>query len=134
MSLEVKIREILKEEKENRVLSVAADVLRALVILHGSAWRSDLMDTLTGLWSIKGLDAGDMIDRERALPEALEKLSESGLLRSERRLRADLGRREPVEEELYSAVNLISLIRTLSFDHTIDKYRREVMGYRTLRL
>ena len=129
----MKVKEILREEDKNQVLSVAADVLRALVILHGSAWRTDLMDTLTGLWSIKGLDAGGVIDREKALPKALEKLNEVGLLKSERKLRADLGRQEPVEDELYSAVDLISLIRTLSSDHTIDKYRREVMGYKFLR-
>ena len=101
MSFKEKINGILNREKEDLGLSVAADVLRALAILHGSAWQSDLMDTLTGLWSIRGLDLDGIIGREQMVPKALKQLSELGLVRSEKRLRGDLSRQESVKDELH---------------------------------
>ena len=133
LSVEDKINKILEKEREDHVLSVAADVLRALVILHGAAWKSDLMDTLTGLWSIRGLNLDDMIRRERLIPEALKELSESGLVRSEERFRSDLSRREPIKDELHSVRNLGALIRIFAADSLIEKYKREIMGYGALR-
>jgi hypothetical protein len=133
LGFEEKIGEVLKKEKEDHVCSVAADVLRALVILHGSAWQSDLMDTLSGLWSIKGLDLNGMIGREDLVPKAIKMLNELGLIQSEKRLRADLSRQEPVKDELHSAKSLGTLIRVFATDSLIERYRREIMGYEALR-
>ena len=62
------------------------------------------------------------------------KKSESGMVQSKKMLRADLSRREPVEEELHRIKNLINLIRGFAGDSLIERYRREIMGYKTLRL
>lgn len=132
MSIEDTVNEILKKEKSDQLYSVAADVLRALVILHGSAWQSDLMDTLTGLWSIKSLELDEMIGREDVVPKAIKLLNEKGLVRSEERLRGDLSRQEPVKDELHTATNLITLIRLFTVDSLIEKYKRDVMGYSSL--
>ncbi|MEM2111167.1 MAG: hypothetical protein QXX08_04740 [Candidatus Bathyarchaeia archaeon] len=124
-----KIYELIKKEKEDSVSSVACDVLRAMVILHGSAWQSDLQDTLTGLWSLSFLTLDRMIDKESLVPEALKQLNVLGLIQSEKKLRSDLSRQEPVEDELHSVKNLRALIVIFGSDHLVEKYRREIMGY-----
>ncbi len=133
MSVKEKISEILKKERKDNVFSVAADVLRAFVILHGSAWQSDLMDTLTGLWSLKELDLDAIIGGENLVPKALNRLSGLGLVESKKSLRADLSRREPIKEELHTVKNLGTLRRIFAADPLIEKYRREIMGYNSLR-
>ena len=121
--------ELLAKEKQDRISSISVDILRALVILHGSAWQSDLVDTLSGLWRLKGLNMNDMIDLVRSVPEALRKVEESGLIESEQRSRGDLSRLEPVEDKLYSAKGLWPLNSILSSDQLIQRYKREVMNY-----
>jgi len=129
LSDEEKIYEIIKKEKEDCVLSVASDVLRAMVILHGSAWQSDLHDTLTGLWSMRGLNLDGMISREDLVPKALKHLNSLGLIQSEKKLRSDLSRQEPVKDELHNVKNLRALIGIFASDSLVERYRREIMGY-----
>ena len=129
MSTEKKIAELFRKEKDDRVSSVAADILRSLVILHGSAWRSDLWDTLTDLWRIKEIDLKGMISREKLVSKALVQLNVLGLVESERRLRSDLSRQEPVEDELHVLKDLKISIKVFAFDSLVARYRSEIMGY-----
>ena len=122
--------ELLAKEKMDRISSVSVDILRALVILHGSAWQSDLVDTLSGLWRLKGLGMNDMIDLVHSIPEALKKVEELGLVESEQRPRGDLSSVEQVEDKLYSTKGLWPINSILSSDPLIKKYIREVMNYR----
>jgi hypothetical protein len=122
--------ELLAKEKMDRISSVSVDILRALVILHGSAWQSDLVDTLSGLWRLKGLGMNDMIDLVHSIPEALKKVEELGLVESEQRPRGDLSSVETVEDKLYSTKGLWPINSILSSDPLIKKYIREVMNYR----
>jgi hypothetical protein len=121
--------ELLAKEKMDRISSVSVDILRALVILHGSAWQSDLVDTLSGLWRLKGLGMNDMIDLVHSIPEALKKVEELGLVESEQRPRGDLSSVEPVEDKLYSTKGLWPINSILSSDSLIKKYIREAMNY-----
>ena len=122
--------ELLAKEKMDRISSVSVDILRALVILHGSAWQSDLVDTLSGLWRLKGLGMNDMLDLVHSIPEALKKVEELGLVESEQRPRGDLSSVETVEDKLYSTKGLWPINSILSSDPLIKKYIREVMNYR----
>ena len=122
--------ELLAKEKMDRISSISVDILRALVILHGSAWQSDLVDTLSGLWRLKGLGMNDMIDLVHSIPEALKKVEELGLVESEQRPRGDLSSVETVEDKLYSTKGLWPINSILSSDPLIKKYIREVMNYR----
>jgi len=125
----IELDKLLAKEKRDRISSISVDILRALVILHGSAWQSDLVDTLSGLWRLKGLSMSDMVDLVHSVPEALKKVEELGLIESEQRPRGDLSRLEPVEDKLYSAKGLWPFNSILSTDTLIQRYKREVMSY-----
>ena len=133
MSLEENIRELLAKEKSGDVASVATDILRSLVILGGSAWQSDLLDTLAGLCTVKGIIASGLMGQLGLISKALKRLNDLDLIHSETRLRSDLGRKEPAKEEFHFTDHLQALARVFAADSIIDKYRREIMGYNTLR-
>ena len=46
------IVEDLVKKGDDPVYRAAVDILKALYILYGSAWESELKDTLMGLWGI----------------------------------------------------------------------------------
>ncbi len=127
MSAREKIVEVLKHEKEDPVLSVAADILRALAISYGSAWHSELLDTLVGLWTIKSVDMRMLGNRDELVSKALKRLNELGLVQSEKRPRADLGAKESAKEELHTVKDLQELIKAFTADTTIDKYKQETI-------
>jgi hypothetical protein len=123
------LEELMRKEKDDLISSIEVDVLRALVILHGSAWQSDLMDTLSGLWRLKGLRLESMINLGNHVPQALKMLEEMGLIEAEVRPRGDLSRLGPVDDILYSAKGLWHLNSMISGDQLIHRYKRETMGY-----
>ncbi len=125
--LEKAVREILEKEGESPVYEAAADILRALLILYGSGWESDLRDVLLGLWSIEGVGLEKMGELQHALPEAEKLLSDAGIIKVERRMRADLSGK-PQEEKIYTTGILTTLLRVLASDLKIDRYRYEVSG------
>ena len=125
--LEKTVREILEKEGESPVYKAAADILRALLILYGSGWESDLRDVLLGLWSIEGVGLEKMGELQHALPEAEKLLSDAGIIKVERRMRADLSGK-PQEEKIYTTGILTTLLRVLASDLKIDRYRYEVSG------
>ena len=125
------IEEILRdliERRDNPVYRAAVDILKALYILYGSAWESELKDTLMGLWSIRGLSLSEVGEIEGRIPEAAETLKKLGVIKVEERFRADLGRSEPIKERFYEVNNLTALLRVFSSDQEIDRYRYEILG------
>jgi len=38
------------------VNKAAVDLLKALLLMYGSAWESELKDMLMTIWSVRGLD------------------------------------------------------------------------------
>lgn len=124
-----KVKGSEKEEFEE----LEVDVLRAMILLHGYAWKPDLYDTLSTIWRLKGLDFHQMIEASELLPKILDKLGRKGILRFERRLRGDLSRSEPLEDTLYFLENEKNISEKLSSDHIVLKYRKEIMGYDNLR-
>mgnify|MGYP000002778546 CR=1 FL=1 len=125
------IEEILRdliERRDDPVYRAAVDILKALYILYGSAWESELKDTLMGLWSIRGLSLSEVGEIEGRIPEAAEALKKLGVIKVEERFRADLGRSEPIKERFYEINNLTALLRVFSSDQEIDRYRYEILG------
>ena len=125
------IEEILRdliERRDDPVYRAAVDILKALYILYGSAWESELKDTLMGLWSIRGLSLSEVGEIEGRIPEATEALKKLGVIKVEERFRADLGRSEPIKERFYEVNNLTALLRVFSSDQEIDRYRYEILG------
>jgi len=109
------------------------DVLRAMVLLHGYAWKPDLHDTLSTIWRLKGLDFHQMVEASELIPKVLEKLCQKRILKFERRLRGDLSRSEPLEDTLYFLENERKISEILSSDPIVLRYRKEIMGYDNLK-
>ncbi|MEM3573315.1 MAG: hypothetical protein QXJ62_03685 [Nitrososphaeria archaeon] len=113
---------------------IQKDVLRAMVILHGAAWKSDLHDTLSTIWRLKKLDFNEMIKVSERLPKTLEELKSKGILQWEKRFRGDLSRSEPIEDTLYYLENVKEVSDKFSSDSIVLKYRSKIMGYNSLKL
>jgi hypothetical protein len=123
----------LVEGDEGGFGELEVDVLRAMVLLHGYAWKPDLHDTLSTIWRLKGLDFNQMVEASELIPKVLEKLCQKRILRFERRLRGDLSRSEPLEDTLYCLENERKISETLSSDPIVLRYRKEIMGYDSLK-
>lgn len=124
--VEQAIREILGSAGRGIVERTAADILRALLLLYGSAWESDLMDTLTCLWGIRGMSLDEMGEAQSALPDAEKLLAEKGLIKVESKYRADLGKSEPNLEKFISTDHLFTLMRMLSGDAELNRFRSQM--------
>jgi len=123
------IRE-LKSKEETEVLGkTCCDILRTLTVLHGSAWDSDLMTTLSELWRMKNLNEDQISNLQGKIKGALKILNENKIVVSQMRMRADLSKTGPTEETLHSALDFITLLREFGGDRDVLRYRREIMGY-----
>ena len=126
-SVEEIIKDLIKKG-DDPVYRAAVDILKALYILYGSAWESELKDTLRGLWSIRGLSLSEIWEIEKMISKAAEVLNELSVIKVEEKFRADLGRSKPIKERFYEVNNLTVLLRAFSSDREIDRYRYEVSG------
>lgn len=129
------MEDIIKQNMEAEDFDeIQKDVLRAMVILHGAAWKSDLHDTLSTIWRLKKLDFNDMIKASESLQKALEELKSRRILQWEKRFRGDLSRSEPIEDILYYLENVKEVSEKFSSDHIVLKYRSKIMGYNSLKI
>ncbi|MCD6312701.1 MAG: hypothetical protein J7L79_02675 [Thaumarchaeota archaeon] len=106
----------------------AVDLLKALLLMYGSAWESELKDMLMTIWSVRGLDLEEMGRMQKAVEEAEEMLQKAGLITVEEKERGDLGRREPIKEKLYELQNLFQVMKLLGGDPELDKIRLQLQG------
>jgi hypothetical protein len=125
--VEQALRDLLRSADKGIVERTAADILKALLLLYGSAWEGDLMDTLAGLWSVRGMGLEELGEAEAAIPEAEKLLVEKGLIRVEKRYRADLGEGGPILEKFISTDHLLLLMKVFSGDVELDKFRYQMM-------
>jgi len=125
--VEQALRDLLRSVDKGIIERTAADILKALLLLYGSAWEGDLMDTLAGLWSVRGMGLKEMGEAEAAVPEAEKLLVEKGLIRVEKRYRSDLGESGPILEKFISTDHLLLLMRVFSGDIELDRYRYQMM-------
>lgn len=124
------IRELKEKEETDILRKTCCDILRAVTILHGSAWDSDLEGTLNELWFMKELGADQIEVLQKKIKDALKILNEKGIVTSQNRLRADLSKPYPTEENMHTAKDFVTLLREFGGDKDVIRYRREIMGYR----
>jgi len=122
-----KIRDLLQRQEESKTDKAAIDLLKALLLMYGSAWESELKDMLMMIWSIRGLGLDEMGEMQAALNEAEKILQEAGLITIEEKARGDLGKSEPITEKLYTTKHLFLLMRLLR-DSELDKLRFQLQG------
>jgi len=118
------IKELLPKERDDDFSRASCDVLRALTILGGRAWHSDLIDTLMGLWSIRTSEMQQTTSIRGHLDDAIRFLNEKQIIISEKKQRADLSG-SPVEELLHSSKDYFGLLRNFGGDREVLKYTRE---------
>ena len=122
-----KIRDLLQRQEESKTDKAAIDLLKALLLMYGSAWESELKDMLMMIWSIRGLGLDEIGEMQAALNEAEKMLQEAGLITIEEKSRGDLGKSEPITEKLYTTKHLFLLMRLLR-DSELDKLRFQLQG------
>ncbi|MCD6530237.1 hypothetical protein J7L06_08160 [Candidatus Bathyarchaeota archaeon] len=124
------IRDLKEKEEADPLYMVCCDVLRALMILHGSAWHSDLTLTLEEIWGLRDLPFDKAYELRDRVNKAIKLLSERGLILVENRVRASLSSSKPTKEEFYQIKDFFPLLREFGGDKYVLRYRREIMGYR----
>ncbi|MEM1518084.1 MAG: hypothetical protein QXI27_03910 [Nitrososphaerota archaeon] len=129
MDKESAIREILARENSDPEFMVAADIMRAMVILYGSGWESDVLDVVSGLWTLKNLPMDKMSILQARFQDGAKILEKAGIITIQLSPRAYLEESKPVEEKLYKTPDLTTLLRMLAADRYIDKYRFELSGW-----
>ena len=124
------IRDLKEKEKTDILYRACCDILRALTILHGSAWQSDLIPTLEEIWGLQDLTLDDVDNLRRKLDDALKMLNERGIVSSEKRVKASLSSSRSREEMFHYTRSFFALIQEFGSDRYVMKYRKEIMGYR----
>jgi len=126
------IREVvrgLKEKEESDPLSRAScDFMRALVILHGSGWDSEVSDTMAALWNLRGDQSSDISQYHKALKKIIQSLNSQDIVQSAKKKRSVLSSRNPVDEVLHTVEDMNILHQFFSGDRWVEKFRREIMG------
>jgi hypothetical protein len=117
------LRELRSREESNLPEKVACDILRALTILGGSSWESELSDTLLELWHQDQSQPVDLSRLQTEIEGALKTLNDRGVITSQRRVKADLSAQAQREEMLYSALSYSLLISVFGSDRQVLKYR-----------
>ncbi len=127
-SLEKQVRSLLERQDESAANKAAIDVLKALLLLYGSAWESDLKDMLAIIWSARQLSLEDMGELQAAMSDAEKILQEMGLIKIEEKYRGDLSKSEATLEKLYTTDHLLLLMKILGGDKELDRIRFQLQG------
>jgi len=98
------------------------DVLRVLVVYSGASWKSEHARELPLYHAFKGEPEDD---DEMQLDGALGKLEKEGLVKVEKRVRADMGARGSVEDELITLVDILATRNAMAKDRVLTSYMRE---------
>jgi len=126
---EYAIKEILSRENSGPEFMVAVDILRAMVILYGAGWESDVLDVVSGLWTVKNLPMDKMGELQAKFQDGVKILEDAGIITIQVSPRAYLEESKPVNEKFYKTPDLTTLMRLLAADRYIDKYRFELTGW-----
>ncbi|MGQ9639934.1 MAG: hypothetical protein ACUVUB_05740 [Candidatus Bathyarchaeia archaeon] len=113
------LQDLRMGEGDSLHLKVACDILRVLTIMGGSAWETELDQTLLELWSLGEAHHHDLESLQGAVEEALELLRGRKVLSIKRGVRADLETKVQREENLYSICDFTSLLRVFGGDRQV---------------
>ncbi|MEM2843179.1 MAG: hypothetical protein QXZ53_04795 [Candidatus Bathyarchaeia archaeon] len=110
------------EESKDRVAKTACDILRALLILGGSGWEAELLDSIAAIAVFSG-DLSSTASMQE-IEEAIDYLKRKGLIDSKRMQRADLTGVSIIEENFYSLKNFIASMQVFGADKAVLRLRR----------
>jgi len=116
-----RVSDILSAEKRGGLHIAMLDVLRTLVVCGGTSWKSELVRDLALFRTFKG---GTGAVDEKELDEALGRLGKEGLVKAEKRVRADMSARGGVEDELITLVDILATRNALAKDRVLTSYMR----------
>jgi hypothetical protein len=119
-----KIRFIRKEEEKDIFHKVCSDILRALTILYGSAWQSDLESVLLTLWQLRNIELDKIPEFEKNIEKAIKYLNEEGIIKSQERMKGDLSGK-PVKEVFHTILNISFLLIVYGGDKEVLNYRKQ---------
>ena len=114
---------LLSSEQRSELSRAMLDVLRVLVVNRGTSWRSELVQDLALLRAFKG--ESEAVDKEE-LDKALKRLEENELVKTEDRIRGDLGARGEVKDVLIWLTDFVATQAALSKDRTLSSYMCEM--------
>ena len=133
MSLREAVLKLKEKETGDPFSRASCDFLRAIVVLHGSGWDSEVSDTMATLWSLRGDSSSDISQYHKALKKAVESLNTQRIVSSTKKKRSILSSSQPSDEILHTAVDLNILHEVLGGDRWVEKFRRDVLGYTHIR-
>jgi hypothetical protein len=110
------LRELKARERSDDLSRMLCDVLRAMAVLGGSAWESDLHDSLRMIWSQRQEE--DKLGGS-LLPKALEFLQEKQILRVEKRARGELATEKATDETFYRVGDWLAVLRVFGGDKEV---------------
>jgi len=110
------LRKLKAGERLDDLSRMLCDALRAMTVLGGSAWESDLQDTLRMIWSLRQEEDKPAI---AMLSRALEFLQEKEILRVEKRAKGDLSTEKATEEGFYQVEDWLTILRMFGGDKEV---------------
>lgn len=110
------LRDLKARERSDDLSRMSCDILRAMTVLGGSAWESDLHDGLRLIWSLRQEE--DRLETT-LLAKALESLQDKQILRVEKRIRGDLTSGKATEEAFYRVGEWLTLLRIFGGDKEV---------------
>jgi hypothetical protein len=116
-----RISGMMSAEGQEELSRLMLDVLRVLVVYNGTSWKSELAQELPLLRAFKGEPepAGKMLE------DALGRLQRDGLLKVEKRERAEIGGRGHVRDELVTLTDTQLTRSALAGDRVLSSYMQE---------
>jgi dihydroorotase-like cyclic amidohydrolase len=116
------LMKIKAEESKDRIAKAACDILRALLILGGSSWEAELLDSIAAIAAFSG-DLSSAASMQE-IEEALSYLKKEGLIDFKRMQRANLTGISIIEENFYSLKNFIASMQVFGADKPVLRLRR----------
>lgn len=114
--------EMKAKEKEDRIVKAACDALRALLILGGAGWESELLDSVAAIAALSG-DVSSVASMGE-MEDALNRLEAEGLIRSRKGKRADPTGASTIEETLYSLRDFAAAMQVFGADRAVLLLRK----------
>lgn len=119
-----KIRFIKNEEEKDIFHKVCSDILRALTILYGNAWQSDLEYVLLAIWQLRNIEADKLLEFEKNIEKAIKYLNKEGIINSQEKFKADLSG-ESKKEIFHTVPSISPLLIVYGGDKEVLSYRKQ---------
>jgi len=123
------IARIRAEDVDDKPLQrVSCDVLRALLLLKGAAWHTDLVNELRYIWTFRGWGENQIARYFKHVRNALKNLRDKGMLEAQLRRRASLSGIGAIKEELYLLKQPALVRRCFADDHELLRLEISKLG------